>query len=335
MRTRRSAVMSTVGSPSTISRSASRPGCSRPVRPARPHAAAARLVAEASAAGAGTPQSTRSATAYGRIPCGLPGLMPESAPLISRTPARCSAATCASRLSRVAPVASNMARTRAGISTPGAIPRVGQTTVSALASASPSAGGSWKPVEVRHEQCSIASTSAATHCSTAGRAWAWAVIARPSRCASSTAAHSSGSENWHANTSVPGVITPPLVMTLTMSAPRSARSATARRSSAGPDTTPPIAAQWPPAMVSGGPDATTVGPSASPRWRSTTAQWWSPRSRTAVTPAASCRRFDMAMTASRSPSSSSGSWSSARGPLSPHRCVCASIRPGSSVVPGR
>src|SRR3712207_8739616 len=46
---------------------------------------------------------------------------------------------------------------------------------------------------------------------------------------------------------------------------------------------PPIAAQWPPGEVIGGPEATTDGPGPGARPR--TAHPTSPRSRTAVTPA--------------------------------------------------
>jgi hypothetical protein len=75
-------------------------------------------------------------------------------------------------------------------------------------------------------------------------------------------------------------------MTFTTPAPRSARSRTARRSASTPAVSPPIDQQCPPGEVIGGPAATTVGPAPSCRARSRTAQWWSPRSRTAVTPGA-------------------------------------------------
>ncbi len=46
--------------------------------------------------------------------------------------------------------------------------------------------------------------------------------------------------------SVPGVIAPPLAISLTTAAPRSARSRTAARSASAPRASPPIDQQWPP-----------------------------------------------------------------------------------------
>src|SRR5215207_5712564 len=61
--------------------------------------------------------------------------------------------------------------------------------------------------------------------------------------------------------------------------------------------------------------------------RSTTLKCQSPRSRTVVTPAASCRRSDSLTTASISSRGSSATRSSAMTPLSPTRWTCVSISP--------
>ena len=94
--------------------------------------------------------------------------------------------------------------------------------------------------------------------------------------------------NWHAATSVPGVMLPPLAMIFTTSTRRSARSRTAARNASTPATSPPIIQQCPPTDVIGGPDATMCGsPARGASRRSTTDQCGSPRSRTVVTPDAS------------------------------------------------
>lgn len=125
------------------------------------------------------------------------------------------------------PVRSNIALICGGITPPvleRSRPRVGQTTVPRAASAAATSGGVSKPFPVMHEQCSMPSTPAVIDWRTAGTPCACAVTGRPSRCASSTTTRSSVWVNWHASTSVPGVITPPLVMIFTTSTPRSARS---------------------------------------------------------------------------------------------------------------
>ena len=64
---------------------------------------------------------------------------------------------------------------------------------------------------------------------------------------------------------MPAVMAPPLAMILMMSAPRSARSRTAARSSPGRPASPPMYQQWPPGVVIGGPDATIAG-LGKPAW---------------------------------------------------------------------
>ena len=61
----------------------------------------------------------------------------------------------------------------------------------------------------------------------------------------------------------PAVMTPPLAITLTRSAPRSTRSRTAARSCSGPVASPPMFAQCPSRLVMGGPDATIAGAAGS------------------------------------------------------------------------
>ena len=85
----------------------------------------------------------------------------------------------------------------------------------------------------------------------------------PARCAASTSAVSSPTVNWAPSWSVSGVANPREAITLTTSTPRSACSVTAARGSSC--TSPPRKWQWPPGVVSGGPDATTRGrPGALP-----------------------------------------------------------------------
>jgi hypothetical protein len=74
------------------------------------------------------------------------------------------------------------------------------------------------------------SAPAAMAMCTAGRPCACAVTGRPLACAASTTARTSSRVNWHSITCVPVVENPPLVMILTRSTPRSARSRTAARS---------------------------------------------------------------------------------------------------------
>ncbi len=97
---------------------------------------------------------------------------------------------------------------------------------------------------------------------------AWAVTSNPAPCAASTTARSSSMVNWGTNASVPDVLTPPLAMIFTMSTPRSARCCTARHNSSTPRAWPPMFQQWPPGLVIGGPEASTVGIPVSPRLRS-------------------------------------------------------------------
>jgi hypothetical protein len=161
------------------------------------------------------------------------------------------------------------------------------------------------------------------------------VTGSPARCASSTSVRSSSGVNWQVMTSVPAVISPPLVITLTTSTPWATRSRTARRNPSRPLHSPPMPAQCPSRLVIGGPEATTVRPVRCPRCRSATAHRASPRSRTVVTPAASWAASDVRMMASRSASLCSGNRSSAVGPASPHRWTCASTSPGSRVTSPR
>lgn len=119
-------------------------------------------------------------------------------------------------------------------------PMVGHTTMPLRArAATVSSLTSPKPRSVTPEQCSMPSTPAAIACSTAGVPCAWAVTARPAACAWSTMSCRSAVLNWVRITSEPGVLTPPEAITLMMSAPRSARSATAATISVVPDTAPP------------------------------------------------------------------------------------------------
>jgi hypothetical protein len=180
------------------------------------------------------------------------------------------------------------------------------------------------------------SAPAARACSIADSPWAWAVTGSPAACASSTSTRSSSRENWQLSTSVPGVVLPPLAITLTTSARRSARSRTAARIWVVPATSPPMCQQCPPTLVIGGPDATIVGrPGEALSRCSRTAQRRSPRSRTVVTPPASCRCNPPSITAASSSSPNRGSRSNAFGPPSPHKCTCMSIRPGRTVAWGK
>jgi hypothetical protein len=63
--------------------------------------------------------------------------------------------------------------------------------------------------------------------------WACAVTGRPRRCASSTITVSCSGVNWATSWWVPGVMVPPLAITLMTSTPRSARSRAAARSASG------------------------------------------------------------------------------------------------------
>ena len=137
--------------------------------------------------------------------------------------------------------------------------------------------------------------------------------------------------------SVPGVMVPPLAITFTTSTRRSARSRTAARSASSPATSPPIIQQCPPTEVMGGPEATMCGPWSAPARsrRSTTAQRSSPRSRTVVTPEASCWASAVSITACSWSAESSGRRSRAPFSESPHRWTCALTRPGSNVPLGR
>ena len=56
-----------------------------------------------------------------------------------------------------------------------------------------------------------------------------------------------------------GVMPPPVAITLITSTPRSARSTTAARNSAGSSASPPRNQQWPPVRVTGGPEANISG----------------------------------------------------------------------------
>ncbi len=186
--------------------------------------------------------------------------MPASSPEMTCTPAARTPAKSSWRLSRVMPKRASISRIRGDSTASGALPSVGQTTISRSRSRRIRSSESSTPRAVRQVQCSMPSTPASTACSTAARAWACAVTGRPRPCDSSTTQRSSSRVNWQAAMSVPGVMFPPLAITFTTSTRRSARSRTAARSASSPATSPPIIQQCPPTEVMGGPEATMCGP---------------------------------------------------------------------------
>ncbi len=112
--------------------------------------------------------------------------------------------------------------------------------------------------------CSIPSIPAATASAIDRALCACAVTGRPRRCASATMARRTSTPNWGRYGSEPGVMFPPLAITLITSTPRSLRSRTAVLAAAAPSTSPPRKWQWPPGLVIGGPEARIVGIGSGP-----------------------------------------------------------------------
>ncbi len=153
------------------------------------------------------------------------------------------------------------------------------------------------------------------------------------------AVRSSSGANCTPNRSVPGVIMPPLAITLTRSTPRS--TCCAHRRARGVDARRRRhrgSGSGRPGVVSGGPAATMRGSRELRRSRATRVRYrTSPRSRTVVTPAIAWAARLRAIAASRA--SSSRVPASSRLPGVPGRVpsatrwTCASISPGSTVPP--
>src|SRR5882724_4071439 len=87
---------------------------------------------------------------------------------------------------------------------------------------------------VRKIPCSMVVMPASIASAIPVEPWAWAAVRRPAFLASSMAARISSSVSWGDPGSTPGVITPPVAMSLITSAPALSCSRTALRTSSGP-----------------------------------------------------------------------------------------------------
>ncbi len=117
---------------------------------------------------------------------------------------------------------------------------------------------------VRKMPCSMVVMPASTASAMPAEPCACAAVSRPDFLASSTPARISSSVSCGEPGSTPGVITPPVAMSLMTSAPALSCSRTALRTSSGPSASRPMKLPWPPVMHTARPAATIRGPEKSP-----------------------------------------------------------------------
>ena len=169
---------------------------------------------------------------------------------------------------------------------------------------------------------------------------ACAAVRRPAFVASSTAARISSSVSCGEPGSTPGVITPPVAMSLMTSTPALSCSRTALRTSSGPSASRPTKLPWPPVMHTGAPRAPgcAARERAPRRWRGERTARHSRarpgRAQSSRRPRPSrCARRSALSAVSAGGSSLSARTGSASAPR--QRCTWQLMSPGRSVQPER
>ena len=143
--------------------------------------------------------------------------------------------------------------------------QVGETYTSAAAIRSASSGSTAPmPSGVWNEQCSRVSTPASSARRMPSVPCAWAATNLFSRCASSTATRSSSVVNWACQGAEPGVMFPPVDISLMTSTPALWWRRTIWRISATLSTSAPMNQQCPPVTVMAGPAVSIRGPRVVP-----------------------------------------------------------------------